>query len=305
MSKIREDLTGKQFGAWIVLEDTEQVTKDRDRYWLCQCECGKIKKVRGSSLKKGTSKSCGCIRKDTYKDITGQRFNRLVALSTYKKENGKRVWLCKCDCGNTCERSLANLQRTDEFHSCGCYQIEKLIETQFQDLTGQQFGKLTIIKQTDKRTNGGAVIWECQCECGNTTFVDTHSLKSGNTSSCGCINYSIGEKNIAKILKENNINYKAQYTNNELKLKKFDFAILNNNQNIIRLIEFDGQQHFNGTKGMWNSTETAEDIQKRDQEKNQWAKEHNIPLVRIPYIQRDHVTLDMLLSDKYLVKGDA
>lgn len=35
--------------------------------------------------------------------------------------------------------------------------------------------------------------------------------------------------------------------------------------------------------------------------KNEWAKEHNIPLVRIPYWERDKITLDMILGDKYLV----
>ena len=38
----------------------------------------------------------------------------------------------------------------------------------------------------------------------------------------------------------------------------------------------------------------------RDEEKNQWAKRHNIPLVRIPYYERDNITLEMLLGDEYL-----
>ena len=43
---------------------------------------------------------------------------------------------------------------------------------------------------------------------------------------------------------------------------------------------------------------------RRDKEKNQYAIEHNIPLVRIPYTERDNITLDMLLGDKYLIKPD-
>lgn len=43
---------------------------------------------------------------------------------------------------------------------------------------------------------------------------------------------------------------------------------------------------------------------RRDKEKNQYAIEHNIPLVRIPYTERDNITLDMLLGDKYLIKSD-
>ena len=40
--------------------------------------------------------------------------------------------------------------------------------------------------------------------------------------------------------------------------------------------------------------------EQRDEEKNQWAKRHNIPLVRIPYYERDNITLEMLLGDEYL-----
>lgn len=54
----------------------------------------------------------------------------------------------------------------------------------FEDLTGQEFGKLTAIKRlyADKYR---ASIWECICECGASTKVRSNSLKSGHTKSCG------------------------------------------------------------------------------------------------------------------------
>lgn len=42
-------------------------------------------------------------------------------------------------------------------------------------------------------------------------------------------------------------------------------------------------------------------IKRRDNEKNEYALSHNIPLVRIPYWERDNITLDMLLGDQYLI----
>lgn len=33
-----------------------------DTYYLCQCDCGKVKEVNGKNLKSGRSKSCGCMR---------------------------------------------------------------------------------------------------------------------------------------------------------------------------------------------------------------------------------------------------
>ena len=49
-----------------------------------------------------------------------------------------------------------------------------------EDLTGQIFGRLTVIKQSGK-------MCECQCECGNTRTVTARALKIGNTKSCGCL----------------------------------------------------------------------------------------------------------------------
>ena len=53
-------------------------------------------------------------------------------------------------------------------------------------LEGKRFGKLTVLSETDKRNNQGCVLWECFCDCGNTSFVATSWLNSGNTTSCGC-----------------------------------------------------------------------------------------------------------------------
>jgi hypothetical protein len=56
-------LTGKKFGRWNVLNDSGK-RKSNQIMWTCVCECGTIKEVYGSHLKKGQSKSCGCLRKE-------------------------------------------------------------------------------------------------------------------------------------------------------------------------------------------------------------------------------------------------
>ena len=55
-----------------------------------------------------------------------------------------------------------------------------------KDITGQRFGKLVAIRQTERRVNG-SVIWECKCDCGNTALVSLQHLIRGKTKSCGCI----------------------------------------------------------------------------------------------------------------------
>ena len=56
-------------------------------------------------------------------------------------------------------------------------------KTWFQDLTGQVFSRLTVIRLFQTRP----VFWLCQCECGKQKPIKPGSLKSGNTRSCGCL----------------------------------------------------------------------------------------------------------------------
>lgn len=61
MSKLI-DLTGQKFGKLEVLyKDTERKTNSGS-YWICKCECGKIKSIKSSSLRRGEILSCGCLR---------------------------------------------------------------------------------------------------------------------------------------------------------------------------------------------------------------------------------------------------
>lgn len=55
-----------------------------------------------------------------------------------------------------------------------------------KDLTGQKFGRLTVMELTGKKTKSGNAIWICQCECGNITEADSGSLRVGYKVSCGC-----------------------------------------------------------------------------------------------------------------------
>ena len=49
----------------------------------------------------------------------------------------------------------------------------------FEDLTGQKFGRLTVLEPTENKTNDGRRIWKCLCECGNIKFTSCQNLKRG------------------------------------------------------------------------------------------------------------------------------
>lgn len=61
------------------------------------------------------------------------------------------------------------------------------------DLTGQRFGRLTVVARdyTDRNRN---IYWKCQCDCGNECSVRGSHLKSGQTRSCGCLNAEVASK---------------------------------------------------------------------------------------------------------------
>ena len=58
-----------------------------------------------------------------------------------------------------------------------------------RDLTGQKFGRLTVLRQAPDRikpSGAHSKMWECQCDCGNIKIISRSSLVSGDTISCGC-----------------------------------------------------------------------------------------------------------------------
>ncbi len=55
-----------------------------------------------------------------------------------------------------------------------------------KDLKGQKFGKLTVLEQTDKRQDGGSIVWKCKCDCGNIVEVSSKRLRNNINMSCGC-----------------------------------------------------------------------------------------------------------------------
>lgn len=66
------------------------------------------------------------------------------------------------------------------------------------DMTGKKFHRLTVIQEAG-RDNSGQVLWECRCDCGNTSIVRGRDLCSGGTKSCGCLDL---EKVVERIKKE-------------------------------------------------------------------------------------------------------
>jgi hypothetical protein len=62
-----KDISGNRYGKLVVIK--RDVKKSKPTYWLCKCDCGTIKSIRGSHLKAGKISSCGCSQ---YQNIHGK-----------------------------------------------------------------------------------------------------------------------------------------------------------------------------------------------------------------------------------------
>lgn len=232
-------------------------------------------------------------------DLTGLKVNKLLVLekTNQRTASGCIKWKCKCDCGNFINVDSSRL-KSGAAKSCGCLSkaaLEYGRELKFKDLSGQKFGKLTVIKRIEDAVLSSGVNkvqYQCICDCGNTVNVLADNLRQDNTRSCGKCNVnSHGNLKIDELLTEANIPFKREYKFLDCKDKMplpFDFYV--NNQ---YLIEFDGKQHY-GKGGSWGDINYLDIVQKHDEIKNHYCKAHNIPLIRIPYTQLQQLTLNDL-----------
>lgn len=121
-------------------------------------------------------------RKKHSSNFINEKGNKYDKLTVIERDNEKKsvkvYWLCKCDCGKIVSVDSLNLRRGSARSCPECALI---------DIEGNRYGKLLVIKRDVKF--GSDWGWLCLCDCGNTSVVRMSSLRSGNTTSCGCSIY--------------------------------------------------------------------------------------------------------------------
>lgn len=288
------DLTNQQFGKLTVLQRAEKPegATSTSAFWLCRCECGVEKVISGNALRQGKTKSCGClnIEKRDMDSLIGKKFGRLTVTGRADRpegiKGGDAYWRCLCECGTEVDvmgKSLKN----GKTKSCGCYKHDVLVK----DLVGMRFGKLVVIKQAGLNKEGRQ-LWECQCDCGNIHVTNGRNLQLNICKSCGCLTSS-GEMEIESILQEAGFSYAKQYTFNDLRSSKgsplrFDFAIFKDNE-LAYLIEFQGEQHYDYSGSHFDNPKDNDEL------KIQYCKNHEIPLILVPYWKRHKINIEDLV----------
>lgn len=310
------DLTGQQFGDLTVIGRGPN-TPGGQTQWVCRCKCGnEILKASGDLRHNGrpTPSCCPqCLRKRNTKDLTGQRFGRLIvkelSLNNKYKSFGAH-WICQCDCGNTTTVFSSDLL-SGKTQSCGCYRNEQISLRRTSKINiGDRFNKLTVIGY-EGNTNGCSY-WKCKCDCGNEIIVKGYLLTGGHYQSCGCL-VSKGEGLITNFLQKLEIPYKSEYSFQDLVSDKnarlrFDFAIFNEQNELLGLIEFDGPQHFKDQLKQYNILDfDYERLHTHDLLKDEYCKNHNIPLIRFSYkeLKANILTLDYFINKIPFINSDS
>ena len=213
--------------------------------------------------------------------LTGNTYDELTVVEMLYNYNNKHRTYCRCTTINGDEVIV----RADALQSGATHCAKGVGKAgKPMDIIGQRFGLLIAVKPTNQRASNGSVIWECLCDCGNTTYVPLGQLTRGHTLSCGCRHKSKWEMFINDLLIDLNIEFIPQKrffdcTNQKgSDMLPFDFYIPSYNL----IIEYDGEHHFQPVKG-WGGEEKFKITQQNDYIKDNYCKSNNITLLRLPY----------------------
>ena len=228
------------------------------------------------------------------KDIIGNRYGMLTVIERAGKVGSVQLIKCLCDCGNTCIVRYPNLT-SGITSSCGCLKRKLSSERFLKDLTGKTFGELTV-KSRASAIGGKKVDWICKCTCGSTCICTGSNLKSGNTTSCGCMRASVNEGIIINYLRHYGAVFEKEAKFKDLvaptgRPLRFDFKIYTVDG--FFLLEYQGEQHFKPDtwSDIGRTSREYTDIMKLD-----YCKKNKINLEFITYIDDTIIKLDYILS---------
>ena len=285
---------GNKYGKLTVIKRAEN-TKDGKTRWVCQCECGKEIIAFGTNLRKGNTKSCGCLRaQHLIKDLIGQKFGRLLVVSRSSNRSKRGViWKCECECGSIIEVVSPDLT-TGNTKSCGCLKAD--LHSTMNDLSGQRFGKLLALDSPYVKNEQR--VWRCMCDCGSEVFVLAGNVRKGNSQSCGC-SASHGNNFIKQFLTNKDVCFEKELTFSDCKsptgaLLKFDFGIFINNDLKV-LIEYNGIQHYCPVE-FFGGEEAFLKQQERDKIKAQYCVNNQYKLEIIKYDENIEERMEEILN---------
>lgn len=257
--------------------------------------------IANSLLHKHGCPHCGQdTAKETVKwNITQEQFlskipndlaSKIEVIGSYSSVHADMLVRCR-RCGRSWESSPYKLYRSQGCDSCAKKdngkQNRKTHDQFLQEVNATHFGSILLLE--DYQTGKHRIKVQC-CQCDHVwTPMAQRLLRRGCPK---CIS-SKGEKKIERILIENHIPYKRQFSFFDLPKLRFDFAIFQKDGSLKRVVEYDGQQHFKPVKS-WGGEKRYKKQVENDARKNKYCIDNAIDLVRIPYTKYNEISLEML-----------
>lgn len=140
-------------------------------------------------------------------------------------------------------------------------------------------------------------------KCPEGHIFETSWTKFRGGRRCVECTLSQGARMVYYRLKELNYNFDVEYRFKDCKYKNtlpFDFVVFNEDNSILCAIEFDGEFHYKPntfSSATDKNLRTFKYTKIRDEVKNEYCKSNNIPLLRIPYWERDNGNVEKIVDD--------
>lgn len=210
-----KNITGQTFGNLTALEllDSRYDEKGHlQRWYKVQCNlCNKIYELQDKGIINNKKGCIDCSHKP--EDLTNQTFGKLTVLNrsedkVYSSGKTEVSWNVRCECGKEFPITTSNLKR----NKGGCRECTRY----FDDLTGQKFGKLTVVERGENyidKDGASHIRWWCKCDCGNPKLVlkRAHDLKEGKIVSCGCFQSEKARQLAKNNIKRNHYDLSGEY----------------------------------------------------------------------------------------------
>lgn len=262
-----------------------------DKLLDVQCKCGNHFSVRFFKFKSENKRQCnqcsGITNRNTdsfkqeVKDLTN---NEYMVIGSYKNID-THIKIKHNECGyewdvipdnfihkgSRCPKCADRLRKdTSQFIK----EVYNLVGTEYSVLEDYINGRTNINMKHNR--------------CGYVWNIRPQNFLSGRR--CPQCNESKGEQSIRLLMQDNDIYFETEYSFDDLfgeggGLLRFDFAVFDSDNRLKVLIEYDGEFHFD----KYYEEQNYETLQIHDKRKNQYCKENNIPLIRIPYWQFDKI----------------
>ena len=194
-NNIPDEPIGTQFNSWTIIGKSCKCYKQGTKLILCRCRCGLEKNVSLVNLRCGASTQCqSCSSKLRKKPsikvrepvCVGEKYGRWLVLSIARNNAGRKIALCRCECGlekNVIAYELARGRST---------QCRKCSHDKFKII--KEYNGWTVLKEVSVDHQGNKKVL-CRCKCGKKFEVFAGAVLSGHSKACRSCAAKDREKN--------------------------------------------------------------------------------------------------------------